>query len=101
MKLALRAMVLRNILCSVIAFLLCNACIAIHAQSPNDEVTPQVQQLYPQAKQPSSETTSATAIQKYRAMLRLAPHLAAAYNNLGCSISISRTIRSRADAGKD
>ena len=83
MKLALRAMVLRNILCSVIAFSLCNACIAIHAQSQSDEVTPQVQQLYAQAQAAQQRDDISTAIQKYREMIRLAPHLAAAYNNLG------------------
>ena len=76
-------MVLRNILCSVIAFLLCNVCIAITAQSQNDEVTPQVQQLYAQAQAAQQRDDISTAIQKYREMIRLAPHLAAAYNNLG------------------
>jgi len=76
-------MVLRNILCSVIAFSLCNVWVAIHAQSQNDEVTPQVQQLYAQAQAAQQREDIPTAIQKYREMIRLAPHLAAAYNNLG------------------
>jgi predicted Zn-dependent protease len=48
-----------------------------------DEVTPEVQQLYAQAKQAQQRGDNATAIEKYKAMLKLAPHLAAAYNNLG------------------
>lgn len=62
-------------------------CIAVSpplfAQSGNDEVTPQVQDLYAQAKAAQQRGDDATAIQKYRAMLKLAPHLAPAYNNLG------------------
>jgi len=46
-------------------------------------VTPQVQQLYAQAKAAQQQNDNATAIEKYRAMIKLAPHLAAAYNNLG------------------
>ncbi len=53
------------------------------AQSADDEVTPQVQELYAQAKAAQQRGDNATAIQKYRAMLKLAPHLAPAYNNLG------------------
>ena len=53
------------------------------AQSANDEVTPQVQELYAQAKAAQQRGDDAAAIQKYRAMLKLAPHLAPAYNNLG------------------
>ncbi|HUX46318.1 MAG TPA: tetratricopeptide repeat protein [Terracidiphilus sp.] len=52
------------------------------AQAAN-EVTPAVEQLYAQAKAASRSGDTATAIAKYRAMLKLAPHLAPAYNNLG------------------
>lgn len=48
-----------------------------------DEVTPQVQQLYAEAKAAQQRGATAVAIEKYRAMIKLAPHLAAAYNNLG------------------
>lgn len=51
--------------------------------SAADEVTPQVQALYAQAKAAQQHGDSAVAIEKYRAMLKLAPHLAPAYNNLG------------------
>ena len=53
------------------------------ASQANDEVTPEVQQLYAQAKAAQQHGDSAAAIEKYRAMIKLAPHLAAAYNNLG------------------
>jgi tetratricopeptide (TPR) repeat protein len=49
----------------------------------NDEVTPEVQNLYAQAKAARQSGNDAAAIEKYKAILRLAPHLAAAYNNLG------------------
>ena len=58
------------------------ATVANSLQS-GDEVTPEVQSLYAQAKAAEQSSDTATAIDKYRAMIRLAPHLAAAYNNLG------------------
>jgi tetratricopeptide (TPR) repeat protein len=67
-----------------ILMLLCIAATAgALAQSADDEVTPQVQELYAQAKAAQQRGDDAVAIQKYRAMLKLAPHLAPAYNNLG------------------
>ncbi|WP_026442395.1 tetratricopeptide repeat protein [Pseudacidobacterium ailaaui] len=53
------------------------------AQTAEEEVTPQVQSLYEQAKAAQQRGDNSTAIQKYRAMVKLAPHLAPAYNNLG------------------
>lgn len=53
------------------------------AQKGADEVTPQVQQLYAEARADKQQGDVRSAIQKYRQILRLAPHLAAAYNNLG------------------
>ena len=55
----------------------------VKAQQGDDEVTPEVQRLYAQAKAAQQSGDSATAVDKYRAMIKLAPHLAAAYNNLG------------------
>ena len=55
--------------------------VAVFAQE--DEVTPQVQALYAEAKAAQQRGDDAAAIEKYRAMLKLAPHLAPAYNNLG------------------
>jgi tetratricopeptide (TPR) repeat protein len=61
------------------------AVLRMHASPPqeNDEVTPQVQSLYGEAKAARKNGDSATAIAKYQQILKLAPHLAAAYNNLG------------------
>lgn len=56
---------------------------AAFAQQANDEATPEVQHLYAQAKEAQQRGDRATAIEKYRAMIKLAPHLASAYNNLG------------------
>ena len=69
-----------------LAALLCLSlsAIAAYAQaSSEDEVTPQVQALYAQAKAAQQQGDNTEAIEKYRAMLKLAPHLAPAYNNLG------------------
>jgi tetratricopeptide (TPR) repeat protein len=49
----------------------------------DDEVTPRVQELYSEAKQAQKDGNDAAAIEKYQAIIKLAPHLAAAYNNLG------------------
>jgi tetratricopeptide (TPR) repeat protein len=53
------------------------------AQGAEDEVTPAVQRLYAEANAASTSGHDATAIEKYRSIIKLAPHLAAAYNNLG------------------
>ena len=53
------------------------------AQQSGDEVTPAVQKLYEEARDAQHSGDTATAIAKYREIIRLAPHLAAAYNNLG------------------
>jgi len=66
-----------------VVFFLAFTAFAMHAQSGDDEVTPEVQQLYAQAKAAQQRNDTAVAIEKYRAMIKLAPHLAAAYNNLG------------------
>lgn len=47
------------------------------------EVSPAVQQLYAEAKAAQASGDTQTAIAKYRAMIRQAPRLAPAYNNLG------------------
>lgn len=57
--------------------------LAVAGTQGEDEVTPEVQQLYAQAKSAQQRGDDATAIEKYKAMLKLAPHLAAGYNNLG------------------
>lgn len=67
----------------LIAWLFVFAANSVHASQAGDEVTPQVQQLYAEAKAAQQHGDGAGAIEKYRAMIKLAPHLAAAYNNLG------------------
>jgi len=57
--------------------------VSAFPQASSDEVTPEVQRLYSEARAAQSHDDAATAIAKYRAMLKLAPHLAPAYNNLG------------------
>src|SRR4051794_11115351 len=56
---------------------------AVRAQAGDAEVTPKVQQLYAEANAAAQSGDEATAIERYRAIIKLAPHLAAAYNNLG------------------
>jgi predicted Zn-dependent protease len=56
---------------------------AARAQAGDAEVTPKVQQLYAEANAAAQSGDEATAIERYRAIIRLAPHLSAAYNNLG------------------
>src|SRR6266571_242049 len=50
-------------------------------QQPDSDA--QVQALYTQAKTAEASGDSATAIAKYEAILRIAPKLGSAYNNLG------------------
>jgi len=57
--------------------------VGARAQKGEDEVTPTVQRLYAEANEASQSGDQTGAIEKYRAILKLAPHLAAAYNNLG------------------
>ena len=70
---------------SVVPLLLCLVALAPTHAVPqgNDEVTPQVQNLYAQASAARKRGDGAAAIEKYKEILKLAPHLAAAYNNLG------------------
>ena len=56
---------------------------ATATQGTSDEVTPEVQRLYAEARQERQRGNVDIAISKYKEMIRLAPHLGAAYNNLG------------------
>jgi tetratricopeptide (TPR) repeat protein len=69
--------------CLLLFWLLVLSAPLVIALQANDEVTPAVQNLYAQARAAGKSGDSATAIEKYRAIIKLAPHLAAAYNNLG------------------
>lgn len=53
------------------------------AQQIDNRAAPQVQQLYAEAKAAQQAGDNPAAIQKYLAIIRLAPQLAPAYNNLG------------------
>ncbi len=53
------------------------------AQRGSDAITPQVQQLYAEAHDAQAHGDAQTAIARYTEILRLAPRLAPAYNNLG------------------
>jgi tetratricopeptide (TPR) repeat protein len=72
----------RALLLTAACILVCPAAQVSAAQG-DDEVTPEVQRLYAQAKSAQQQNDSAAAIEKYKAIIKLAPHLAAAYNNLG------------------
>jgi predicted Zn-dependent protease len=65
-----------------LSFLL-NSHSVVAAQQGNNEVTPAVQQLYAEAHAAAQRGDEATAIEKYQEIVKQAPHLAAAYNNLG------------------
>jgi tetratricopeptide (TPR) repeat protein len=67
----------------LLLFLLLNFSGLHSIAQASDEVSPEVQTLYAQAKEAQRRGDNATAIEKYREMIKLAPHLAAAYNNLG------------------
>ncbi|HEY3705795.1 MAG TPA: tetratricopeptide repeat protein [Terracidiphilus sp.] len=67
----------------VLACMLASMFSGIVLAQGENEVTPEVQGLYEQARAARKNGDDATAIEKYRQILKLAPHLAAAYNNLG------------------
>jgi tetratricopeptide (TPR) repeat protein len=83
MRVGLAAFSHRRIHHLLLLWLLCFAPSQVKALQGDDEVTPAVQNLYAQAKAASQRGDDATAIEKYKAIIKLAPHLAAAYNNLG------------------
>ena len=53
------------------------------AQAIDSEIIPEVQRIYAQARAAQAAGQIHVAIEKYREILKLAPHLAAACNNLG------------------
>lgn len=76
-------MLSRSLLHAVVACLLLASAAFAHAQRGADEVTPEVQRLYNEAHDARLRGDTAAMIEKYSAIIKLAPHLAAAYNNLG------------------
>jgi tetratricopeptide (TPR) repeat protein len=83
MKIGLPAYLYSRFPYLLLLWLLALAVLPARAAQGNDEVTPEVQELYAQAKAARQRGDDATAIEKYKAIIKLAPHLAAAYNNLG------------------
>jgi tetratricopeptide (TPR) repeat protein len=83
MRVGLAAFSHRRVHCLLLLSLLCFAPSQIPALQGDDEVTPEVQNLYAQAREARQRGDDPTAIEKYKAIIKLAPHLAAAYNNLG------------------
>ena len=83
MRIGLPALFPARIRCLLLLCLLAGAGAFAFPQQGNDEVTPEVQKLYAQARAARQRGDSAAAIEKYQEMIKLAPHLAAAYNNLG------------------
>ncbi len=55
----------------------------VMAQAQNAAVSPAVEQLVAEAHAAQSQGDLATAIAKYQEIIKISPHLAAAYNNLG------------------
>jgi len=78
-------------LCLAPLLLVIVAASAFAQSSADDEVTPQVQALYAQAKAAQQRGDSVVAIEKYRAMLKLAPHLARPTTTSECSTSTNTT----------
>ena len=60
-----------------------SACPELQAQSGDGSDNPRVQELYGQAKTAQSQGDIAAAIARYEEILRIAPRLGPAYNNLG------------------
>ena len=87
-RLMVRNNSLSRAVASVLQFALLVGCVgslALRAvgQAAESEVTPKVQALYGEAQAAKRSGADSVAIEKYVAMLKLAPHLAAGYNNLG------------------
>src|ERR1700745_1311496 len=83
MRMGVSALLFRRTFCALLFGLIAFARINALASQGNDEVTPEVQNLYAEAKAARQHGDSATAVEKYKQIIKLAPHLAAAYNNLG------------------
>ena len=69
----------------------------LRSQNDSGESDPRVQQLYLQAKTAQSKGDIAGAITGYREILRIAPRLGPAYNNLGALYFRQRDYKAAAD----
>ncbi len=70
-----------RLLATAAVFAFCTA--SLLAQNSSPSVNPEVQRLYAEAKSAQAQGDESTAIQKYEAMLKIAPRLGPVYNNLG------------------
>lgn len=70
-------------LCRIAAWLLLCPCVLCVAQQSSSADDSRIDQLYAAAKAAQSRGDTAGAISSYEELIRVAPHLAAAYNNLG------------------
>jgi len=70
-----------NALVPLLIFL--SACGTLNAQKSSSADDPRVQRLYAQAKSAEAQNDLGVATAKYESLLRIAPLLAPAYNNLG------------------
>jgi tetratricopeptide (TPR) repeat protein len=82
LRVSLRSASLRVCLLPLL-MLLCSHQVRMGAQTGTGALDPKVQQLYTEARAAAASGELAAAISKYEAMLKIAPRLGPAYNNLG------------------
>src|SRR5450755_2296902 len=85
----------RVLVTSFLLYLLAG-CVELPAQSGSRDDDPRVQELYGEAKTAQSKGDVANAIAKYEEILRIAPRLGPAYNNLGALYFRQRDYRKAA-----
>jgi len=78
-------------------FLVLAALILVPAHLNGQSEDPKVLELYSEAKAAQVAGDRATAVAKYESILKLQPHLAAAYNNLGLLFFQQREYKKAAD----
>ena len=78
-------------------FLVLVALILTPAYGNGQSADPKVLELYSEAKAAQVAGDRATAVAKYESILKLQPHLAAAYNNLGLLFFQQREYKKAAD----
>jgi len=81
------------LLLSLFASIAAGKPIACAAQSTSDDTDPRVEKLYREAKDAQARGDQAEAIAKYESILKAAPRLGAAYNNLGLIYFQQRNFR--------
>ena len=69
--------------CALLFFAAFSFHVALTAQSTSNQLAPQVERLYAEAKEAQARGDQPSAIAKYKSILEIAPRLGAAYNNLG------------------